>query len=263
MASMSESLVSLRHVFKEFEHGEQRTLALDDIELTLRPNELLSIVGPSGCGKSTLLRIIAGFERPTRGECRFREELVTGPGASRSYIAQRPTLFPWLTARANIEFGLAMQHRPIEKRHDASRRLLEVVRLSKFADHYPQELSGGMQQRIAIARGLAINPDVILMDEPFGALDVQTRQIMQDELLRIWDELEGAQAIVFVTHSIREAILLGDRVAVMTAHPGRIREIYPVAVPRPRDPYHHDIVALEQHIFNDLREEFLRAAAQA
>lgn len=189
----AEPLVQCRALSKVFEHGGQGTIALKDIDLSLGDRELLSVVGPSGCGKSTLLRLIAGFEAPSRGECLYRGRPIERPAGDRSYIAQRPTLFPWLTARQNIEFGLQMQGVRETELRATVERLLQVVRLTKFAEHFPHELSGGMQQRVAIARGLAIDPEVVLMDEPFGALDVQTRQIMQDELLRIWGELEASR----------------------------------------------------------------------
>lgn len=195
--------------------------------------EFRVLLGPSGCGKSTLLRMIAGLDKPTTGQVLVNGQPVTGPGKDRGMVFQKYTSFPWLTVRENVEYGMKINGVPAAQRKETSDRLLQEVSLSEFADVYPDTLSGGMQQRVAIARTLAVRPSVILMDEPFGALDAQTRSDMQQLLLKIWDET--ACTILFVTHDVEEAVYLADRIFIMSSHPGTIVEDVQVPFDRPRD----------------------------
>lgn len=198
-------------------------LALDDISLEVRPREFLALLGPSGCGKSTLLYLLGGFIPLQQGRIEVAGRDVSGPGPDRGIVFQHFALFPWKTVRQNVLYGLEKQRLPREERERIAQHYIDLVHLSGFEDSYPSQLSGGMKQRVAIARTLAISPDTLLMDEPFGALDAQTRNLMQEELLSIWQR--SPVTVVFVTHDVREAVLLADRVAVMTARPGRIKEI--------------------------------------
>jgi NitT/TauT family transport system ATP-binding protein len=197
--------------------------ALDDVTLDVRPGEFVVIVGPSGCGKSTLLDLLAGLTEPTAGRVLVDGVPVTGPGLDRGVVFQQYALLPWRTALANVEFGLEAKGLPGRQRSAKAREYLDLVGLAGFADRYPHELSGGMKQRVAIARSLAFDPEVLLMDEPFAALDAQTRDGLQDELLRIWERT--GKTILFITHGIDEAVYLGQRVAVMTSRPGRIKQV--------------------------------------
>jgi NitT/TauT family transport system ATP-binding protein len=203
--------------------GPGAVTALESIRLSVEEHEFVSIVGPSGCGKSTLLYLVGGFLRPSQGEIRLRDHPIRGPGRDRGIVFQRYSLFPWLTVHDNIAYGLRemgmprAQYEPIVAAH------VRLVHLEGFERRYPRELSGGMQQRVAIAQTLACNPEILLMDEPFGALDAQTRRILQDELRRIW--LRGTQTVLFVTHDVEEAVALGTRIVVMAARPGRIKEV--------------------------------------
>jgi NitT/TauT family transport system ATP-binding protein len=200
--------------------------ALDGINLTIPTGELAVIVGPSGSGKSTLLDLLAGLAAPTSGEIRLDGAPITGPGLNRGVVFQQYALLPWRTAQANVEFGLEAKRVSKRERRDRATEYLNLVGLSGFADRYPHELSGGMKQRVAIARSLAFDPEVLLMDEPFAALDAQTREILQEELLRLWENTR--KTIVFITHGIDEAVYLGQRVAVLTSRPGTIKEIVEV-----------------------------------
>lgn len=206
--------------------------AIKNVNLTVNKGEFLVIVGPSGCGKSTLLDIIAGLSKPNSGEILIDNKLITKPDLDRGIIMQGYALFPWRTVRKNVEFGLEIKKVPGKQRKDISDKYIDLVGLNEFKDRYPYELSGGMKQRVAIARALAYNPEVLLMDEPFAAVDAQTRETLQDELLRIWEETN--KTIIFVTHSINEAVALADRVAVMSVNPGTIKEIIEIKLPRPR-----------------------------
>jgi NitT/TauT family transport system ATP-binding protein len=207
-------------------------LALDDFSLNVRAGEFVSIVGPSGCGKSTLLDIIAGLSKAAQGSILIDGRPVSGPDLDRGIVMQGYALFPWRTVRKNVEFGLEIKGLPAAERRATAGRCIELVGLDGFEDRYPYELSGGMKQRVAIARALAYDPKVLLMDEPFAAVDAQTREALQDELTRIWEMTE--KTVIFVTHSIDEAIILADRVVVMTPNPGRIRRVFEVGLPRPR-----------------------------
>lgn len=208
------------------------TIAVDDVSITIAPGEFVSIVGPSGCGKSTLLNAIAGFIKPTSGSITIDSESIRGPGSDRGVVFQQYSLFPWKTVLGNVEFGLKLQGAGRKERGEEARRLLKLSGLSQFEQHYPHQLSGGMKQRVGILRALAANPRILLMDEPFGALDTQTRAIMQQLLTDLWESL--GISVLFITHDIDEAIFLSDRIYVMSARPGRIKEIVPVPIPRPR-----------------------------
>jgi NitT/TauT family transport system ATP-binding protein len=226
-------VLSIESLSREFDNGSRRTLALSNVSCTVRTRELVCVIGPSGCGKSTLIRILAGLEEPTSGAVLVDGEPVSGPGADRGMVFQGYTLFPWLTVRKNVMFGLKMKGVQDVRAEAAAKRWLEMVGLSSFADSYPSELSGGMKQRVAIARALANQPRILLMDEPFGALDAQTRCSMQAHLLRIWESVDVT--IVFITHDLDEAIYLADRIAIMTPSPGRIAQYVTVDMERPRD----------------------------
>ncbi len=212
---------------------QEEIVALDGIDLDIGDDEFLTVLGPSGCGKTTLLNIIAGFDHPTNGDVRLDGEAILKPGPDRGVVFQEYALFPWLSVEQNVEFGLRERRVPKPQRRSRVRDQIASVGLSGFERRYPQELSGGMRQRVAIARALVNDPKILLLDEPFAALDAQTRTLMQQELLRVWSA--ARRTAIFITHNIEEAILLGDRVVVMTARPGRIKEIVAVNLPRPRD----------------------------
>jgi NitT/TauT family transport system ATP-binding protein len=234
-------------IYQDIERGED-VVALRDFSLTVRPNEFLAILGPSGCGKSTFLNIVAGFEAPTAGHVKVNGEQISGPGADRGVVFQDFALFPWLTVEQNIEFGVRNQGMPAAERKGLSEKLIRLVHLEGCARRYPRELSGGMKQRVAIARVLATNSRILLMDEPFGALDALTRFAMQKQLLEIWAKHQ--KMVVFITHSIDEALYLADRVVILSARPGRILEILDIPDPRPRD--------LTSRSFNAMRAVALR-----
>ncbi|MEW1839048.1 ABC transporter ATP-binding protein [Nonomuraea angiospora] len=220
--------ISIRNVTKTFQvrDADQPFTALSGIDLDVREGEFLTLVGPSGCGKSTLLDLIAGLTTPTSGEILIDGAQVTGPGLDRGIVFQQYALFPWRTAQSNVEFGLEAKGVPRKERARRAREHLALVGLAGFEERYPHELSGGMRQRVAIARSLAFDPDVLLMDEPFAALDAQTRESLQEELVHVWEQT--GKTVVFITHGIDEAVYLGQRVAVMTSRPGRIKEVIDV-----------------------------------
>jgi NitT/TauT family transport system ATP-binding protein len=225
--------IRISGVRKVFRSGGQELVALDGIDLSVAPGEFVCLLGPSGCGKSTLLNAIAGFSPPTAGSIVANGRPVVAPGPERAMVFQEYALFPWMTVERNVAFGLEMQGAGREEIRAKVDALLESLHLRDFRHLFPKELSGGMRQRVAIARVLAIDPPMLLMDEPFGALDALTRRTLQDELLRIWAELR--KTIVFVTHGIEESIYLADRVVVMTYRPGTVKRIVPITLPRPRD----------------------------
>jgi NitT/TauT family transport system ATP-binding protein len=222
----------LRKHFTDIARQEE-IVAIDGMDLDIGENEFLTILGPSGCGKTTLLNIVAGFDQATSGAVTLDGEPIRKPGPDRGVVFQEYALFPWLSVEQNIEFGLRERRIPKAQRRERVRKQIASIGLSGFERRYPQELSGGMRQRVALGRVLANDPKILLMDEPFAALDAQTRTIMQQELLFVWSA--ERRTALFITHNIEEAILLGDRVVVMTARPGRIKEIVRVALPRPRD----------------------------
>jgi NitT/TauT family transport system ATP-binding protein len=242
----------LRKHFVDISRQDQ-IVALDGIDLEIGDDEFLTILGPSGCGKTTLLNIIAGFDRATSGDVRLDGEAILKPGPDRGVVFQEYALFPWLTVEQNIEFGLRERRIAKAQRRARVRDQIASVGLSGFERRYPQELSGGMRQRVAIARALVNDPKILLLDEPFAALDAQTRTLMQQELLRVWSA--ARRTAIFITHNIEEAILLGDRVVVMTARPGRIKEIVAVDLPRPRDVTSADFNETRRRIGSMLESE--------
>ena len=234
-------------------NAKGRLVALEDVSLEVMPGEFLCIVGPSGCGKSTLLHLIAGLHRQTSGQVLVDGHPVSGPGTDRILIFQELGLFPWLTVGQNVEFGMKMKNVPKAEREEKIQYYLRLVHLSKFRDSYIHQLSGGMRQRVALARALATEPDVLLMDEPFAALDAQTRDLLHDELERIW--AETGRTIIFVTHNVREAVRLGDRVVLLTFRPGRVKQEFPISLPRPRHIEETDVARTAKEILSCLREE--------
>ena len=230
--SMIDQKIQVQHISKTFELGSERFDALGDVSLTVRENEFITVVGPSGCGKSTLMNILAGLEEPTSGTAHVDGIEVDGPSPERGVIFQQYALFPWLTVRQNVEFGLKTAKVPAAERRQRAQHFIDMVDLSDFADSLPKTLSGGMKQRCAIARAYAMNPSILLMDEPFGALDALTRVRMQEHLLQTW--VQEKRTIVFITHDVDEAAFLANRVVVMAARPGRIDRIIDVDLPYPR-----------------------------
>ncbi|MBY6275284.1 ABC transporter ATP-binding protein [Symbiobacterium thermophilum] len=243
----------LRSVTKHFPTRRGRIKVLDRVSLSVRKGEFLCLLGPSGCGKSTLFNIIAGLEEPDSGEVLVEGEPVAGPGPDRVLVFQDGALFPWLTALGNVEFGLSLQNIPRAERRERAMAALEMVRLARFRDAYIHELSGGMRQRVAIARALALEPKVLLMDEPFAALDAQTRNLMHEELQRIW--ARTGQTIIFVTHNVSEAIRLGDRIAVLSFRPGRVRREVTIQHPRPRKADDPHLLEIRTFLVRDLRSD--------
>ena len=238
------NILTVRGVERRFD----TTLALQATNLDVAENDFVTILGPSGCGKSTLLRIVAGLDHPTAGKVMLDGRRIEGPGADRGMVFQSYTLFPWLTVLDNVCFGLAERGLPRAQQLDIAHGFLAKVGLKGFDKHYPKQLSGGMQQRTAIARALANDPRMLLMDEPFGALDHQTRELMQELLLGIWEEQR--KTVIFVTHDIDEAVFMGSRVLVMSARPGRIKLDREVAIPHPR---HYSIKTTP--VFSELKAE--------
>jgi NitT/TauT family transport system ATP-binding protein len=236
---------------------EREILALDGIDLTVRAGEFALLLGPSGCGKSTLLNIVAGFLQPSSGRVIHGKEEIRGPDRRRTVVFQDYALFPWMTVQRNVEFGLKSQGIGQKERRETAGHFINLVRLSGFEDRFPHEISGGMKQRAAIARALAPNPDILLMDEPFGALDAQTRVLLQEEVARISSETR--KTVLFVTHSIEEAVFLGDRIVVMSARPGRVRTLYDVRLARPRTAATRSLpefVSLAQDLWQSLKPEW-------
>ncbi len=230
-----EVILDVRGLSKTFQApGRPPTIALDRITFQAHRRELICVIGPSGCGKSTLARLVAGLEAPSGGEMLLDGKAIHGPGPDRGMVFQSYTLFPWLTVLKNVMFGLEVSGSAGVDGEREARTWLDLVGLTKFANAYPHQLSGGMKQRVAIARALANRPRMLLMDEPFGALDAQTRCQMQSYLLQIWKQVDIT--ILFITHDLDEAVYLADRILILDAHPGRVRELMEVPVPRPRDP---------------------------
>jgi NitT/TauT family transport system ATP-binding protein len=223
---------AVRKTYRDAAEGTE-VVALDGLTLDIEPREFLTLLGPSGCGKSTLLNILAGFEKPDAGKVLLNGVAIERPGPDRGVVFQDYALFPWLSVQQNVEYGLHEKGLGKEEARDIAQRFLSLVGLTGFERRFPHELSGGMRQRVALIRVLAIDPEILLMDEPFAAVDAQTRTILQEELQRLW--LQTLKTVVFVTHSVDEAIYLADRVTVMTARPGGVKAIVPIDLPRPRD----------------------------
>lgn len=244
-----EVALSVRNLTKKFETPRGTITALDNVSFDVHKREFLSVIGPSGCGKSTLVRILAGLETPTSGEIRVYDQPVSGAGCDRGMVFQGYTLFPWLTVKQNVMFGPKIAGASSSTAEAEARQWIELVGLTKFENSYPHQLSGGMKQRVAIARALANQPRVLFMDEPFGALDAQTRCQMQTYLLEIWKNVDIT--IVFITHDLDESVFLSDRILVLDANPGRVREIVQVPVSRPRSSpqlFEPDFIATRHHI---------------
>jgi ABC-type nitrate/sulfonate/bicarbonate transport system ATPase subunit len=258
------SILQVSGVAKTFAGHGGGTVALESTDLLVQENDFITILGPSGCGKSTLLRMVAGLEAPTSGAIALEGRAVTGPGADRGMVFQSYTLFPWLTVLQNVCFGLREKGLPAAQRHEIARHFIDKVGLKGFEAHFPKQLSGGMQQRTALARALANDPRILLMDEPFGALDHQTRELMQELLLGIWEEQR--KTVLFVTHDIDEAIFMANRVVVMSARPGRIKCDLPVPLEHPRH-YAMKTTAgfmdLKARLTEEIRVEVRKAAGMA
>jgi NitT/TauT family transport system ATP-binding protein len=239
-------------VFKDPKRGSNM-VTLDHVQLSIEQQEFLCILGPSGCGKSTLLNMISGFEKPTSGGILMDGKAITAPGADRGVVFQQPTLMPWLQVWENISFYLKLQGVPLKQRRERAQEYINMVGLQGFEKHYPTELSGGMNQRVGIARALLLNPSVILMDEPFAALDAQTKTDMQEELVQIWQKHKIT--IVFITHSVDEAVMLGTKVAVMTHRPGKIKEMIPISLDEQRDVTSNQFNQYKREILTSIKEE--------
>lgn len=252
-ATAPTSKLWLAGVSRNYKNGKTAFPALHNIDLEVRSGEFLCLVGPSGCGKSTLLHLIAGLDKPSSGEIWHDGRTITGPGADRIIIFQELGLFPWLRVRDNVEFGLKVKGVPKKDRRERARHFLRLVHLSQFEESYIHQLSGGMKQRVALARALAVQPDVLLMDEPFTALDAQTRDLLHDELERIWTETK--QTILFVTHNVREAVRLADRIVLLTYRPGQIKGEFMVPLDRPRHIEDPEVASFSRQILGQLKEE--------
>jgi len=257
------AMIEIDHVSQVFQtSARQDHLALSDISLTIEDGAFVSILGPSGCGKSTLLYIVGGFVQPTRGAAKMKGRAIRGPGPDRGPVFQEFALFPWKSVLGNVIYGPRQQGVKRAEAEAQSRALIEMVGLKGFEDFYPKELSGGMKQRVALVRTLAYHPEVLLMDEPFGALDAHTRTRLQNDLLNIWER--DRKTVLFVTHSVEEAVFLSDKVVMMTRSPGRIRQIVDIDLPRPRrrtelllDPRYQKYVVEIERMFDDSGEDEL------
>lgn len=257
------SYIQAQNLFLTFRpKNRDPVTALQGLDLEVTQGEFLSLVGPSGCGKSTFLNILLGLLKPDSGEIRLDGKKITGPGQERAMVFQEFGLLPWRTVQANVELGLELKGVALPARRQRALELIRMVGLNNFEQHYPHELSGGMKQRVGLARALATDPDVLLMDEPFASLDAQTRDIMQMELLQIWDRAK--KTVLFVTHSIEEAAYLSDRVVIMTARPGRTKSTIKINLPRPRD-YEMRLSAefndIKAKIWDTLKEELITRSA--
>ncbi len=261
MSEEKKMKIRLESVSKEFSGSEKHLSALQNISLNVRDGEFLSIVGPSGCGKTTLLNIIAGLTKPDSGKVIINDKEVSGPGPDKVFMFQESALFPWLSVIENIEFGLKMKGMPKNEREVQSLKYLKMVRLARFKDSFVHELSGGMKQRVALARALVMEPDILLMDEPFAALDAQTRDGFHHELQEIW--MKTKKTIIFVTHNVSEAVCLGDRVVILTFRPGRVKKEFLINYPRPR--HYRDSPELANttaKVLDELKDEVDKAAQE-
>ena len=256
----NDSLAKVRidQVTKVFQSRGEDVVALNGVSLDIAENEFVCVVGPSGCGKSTLLNIIGGLEKPTTGSAYLDGEIITEPGPERGVIFQQYALFPWLTVKGNVEFGLKLQGKGGKEASRIADEYIEKVNLTQFTNAYPKELSGGMKQRVAIARAYAVKPQVLLMDEPFGALDAQTRTQLQSELLLTWES--DRTTCFFITHDVEEAVMLAQRVIIMSARPGRIKEIVNIDIPHPRNQetkMEKEFLEIKNHIWKQVYQEYL------
>lgn len=249
--------LGIRSVSKTFQSRRGTTHALKDVSFNVKAGEFVCLLGPSGCGKSTLLNIVAGLEKPTAGEVWVDQQPIHGPGRDRVLIFQEASLFPWLNVRDNVAFGMAANGVPRAQRLERAMHYLQMVGMDGFEKTFIHELSGGMKQRTALARALAMEPQVLLMDEPFAALDAQTREMLHDQLQEIWTETH--KTILFVTHNVREALVLGDRILLWSARPGRIKREFPVELARPRTMEDYALVDAARIILTDLRAEVVVA----
>lgn len=250
--------VKIDNVKKVFESRNGEVTALNGVSLDIMENEFVTVVGPSGCGKSTLLNIIAGLTEPTSGKVYTDNKEITGTGTDRGVVFQQYALFPWLTVKGNVEFGLKIKGMPAKEAEEIAMKYIKMVDLEDFVNHYPKELSGGMKQRVAIARAYAVNPSVLLMDEPFGALDAQTRTQLQEELLQTWEQEK--KTCFFITHDVDEAIILGQRVIIMSARPGRISEVVDINIPYPRTQETKmtpEFLEVKNHIWSRVYKQYL------
>jgi NitT/TauT family transport system ATP-binding protein len=250
---MNGPKIIAKKLVKKFGEGASAITAIDGIDLEVSESEFVCILGPSGCGKSTFLFISAGLEKATSGEITVNNRPVTGPSRERGMLFQQFALFPWRTARQNVEFGLEIQKVGKAKRREMARHWLSIMNLQEFADMFPHQLSGGMQQRIAIARLLVNDPEILLMDEPFAALDAQTRSLLGEELVRVWQQTR--RTVLFVTHSVDEAIFLADRLLVMTKRPGRLKADMQIDLARPRDPASDEFNKIRREVTHLIRSE--------
>ena len=256
--SSGDVIVKIDHVEKIYQGRSGEVVALNGVDMEIRENEFVCVVGPSGCGKSTLLNIIAGLERPTSGRVCVKGKEVVNPGSERGVIFQQYALFPWLTVKKNVKFGLKLRGVKEPELSEIADKYIRLVGLEEFGDSYPKELSGGMKQRVAIARAYAVTPEILLMDEPFGALDAQTRTQLQTELLETWEKEK--KTCFFITHDVEEAIILAQRVVIMSARPGRVKEIVPVNIPYPRTQetkMTKEFLDLKVHVWGQVYREFL------
>jgi NitT/TauT family transport system ATP-binding protein len=257
-------LLEVRDLVKKYNSSRESIVAIESVSVNLAQGEFLSVVGPSGCGKSTLLKIIAGLSTATSGSIRLNGSEIVGPGPDRGFVFQGDALLPWRTIRQNVALGLEISGRDREAARVRTDEMLELVGLAEFGDRFPVELSGGMRQRANLARGLALDPPVLLMDEPFAALDAQTREIMQTELLKIWRQ--NKKSVIFITHQLDEAVFLSDRIVLMSARPGRIIGEFVVPIERPRSSavrFSDEFRELNREIWEQLRDEVTRANDQS
>ena len=252
--------VVFKRVHKSFEQKDQRVQALHDINFTIEDGEFICVIGPSGCGKSTLISLIAGLEFPDSGQVFVDNKIIDGPSKDRLVVFQEAALFPWLTVLSNVEFGLKIAGVPANERRERALDAIKMVHLSRFVNAHPHQLSGGMKQRATIARALVMNPKILLMDEPFAALDAQTRQMLQEELQDIWQKTK--KTVLFVTHNVREATFLSDRVFEITARPGTIKKEYPIHIPRPRREQDPHLLTIQTKIMGSLKDEIEKVAKE-
>jgi NitT/TauT family transport system ATP-binding protein len=245
------SQIDVRHITQEYDTGDRRITALRDVSFTVGTSEFVCVLGQSGCGKTTLLNLLAGFLAPTQGEILVGGKAVSGKGGDRGIVFQDfAQLFPWRTAQRNVEFGLEMRSVPAAERRETALRFLRLVKLEPFANAYPHQLSGGMQQRVAIARALAYEPSVLLMDEPFAALDAMTREEMQRLLVEVWQKTR--KTVVYVTHNVAEAVYLADRIVILTPHPGMVKTELKITLPRMRDPLRVEFLEHQREVIAHL-----------